>query len=405
MPKTNKRHGRKKQQPKKQQPPQAKPKTRRPRKAKKGPRSGKRTAYTTNGNEFLKVAFASPDAPNSTIIGVPVDAGNEPTIISKCNINKSDACKAGFDTYYVFAPTPAIAYWRCEVPIGTVPTVATPFYAYNYPTTPFRFPNLDQKEADNDSNFTKFRFAASSCELECFMNEMKWQGNVQVIRTQLAVNEAVVPLVAAGDFDYGVQYTLSGMDALVNLASGAAGVTPTGVAGNVFVGSIKDGFYSVAAQQNPTFAYVDVPNGVNNSYEVHAPISSTTVPGVNDHLMMKGALLGMDTMDTIIAKVSVPAGGDDQSVMLRRWSVIEYIPSAQSGFIEYATPPAEDDPLAMRMYREVAHKLPVAVIQKRNAGFWDWVLKTVRTVAGALSILPGEAGVIAKGVAAAASLI
>ena len=84
--------------------------------------------------------------------------------------------------------------------------------------------------------------------------------------------------------------------------------------------------------------------------------------------------------------------------MLKTGQCVEYKPRPDTLLAKAAKLPPPLDQRSLAAYRSVAKSLPLAVPRAQNAGFWDWVKGAVRSISGALSVIPGPVGLIAKGV-------
>jgi len=125
----------------------------------------------------------------------------------------------------------------------------------------------------------------------------------------------------------------------------------------------------------------------------------TTVPNMDG--ILNGSYLGCGNMDALVIRVIQPTSTTVNSGFIQCWSCVEYVVSADSQYYQGARTGAKRDPLALAYYARVAEQLPTAVRQEDNAGFWEWVLKTIKSTAKTLSYMPGSTGMIGAGVSMA----
>lgn len=353
----------------------------------------------------------------------------------------SYSAPAGFDTYLVFAPTPGVAFWESTVATGTLPTA---FSGNAFADAPQVFDTFsvseqfDQDPQSSSSLVDRFRFTGLSAELECTNNDFTWAGNITVAKSQIRLQDGEI-LTALSD-GY-LKATLTGLEAINFLKSGN---------GQVYRGPINKGFYSVSGNTDATFHWNDVrPSAFSNSKirggiddgplmsrrarlpptsvdrigseycgvmlpppraGQPAPPPNTPRPvetglGAPAEVVFTGPLAGMGAYDSILVKITVPAGAAAQTFILKSWQNIEFAPIAMSLFSEMAMRAPAHDQLALEAYKYIVQGLPVAVEQKDNPDFWKFVKrilagakKTLLLGSGALSKTPGDIGVVAKGV-------
>jgi hypothetical protein len=305
----------------------------------------------------------------------------------------------GQDTYLVFAPIPGQAYAAKAVVNNVILGKNDILQSVPFTDTQTLFPSLVQAIdlADNTAMVDKFRFVALSAEIECTSNDMTWTGNIELIKAPISLGMQH----AGGNEDLAT--VITGADSIRGLSLGSG----NGNDGYVHADSFKKGFYSTSLNKDPSWGFLDIRDGAVYTDEISCPISTQTAgfPPTQDVLIYRGAVVGIGNMDTIIVRVSIPAGPADMSALLKVWHTVEYRPTYGTILSVVSTPSPSRDLCALSIYEVLYKNLPLAVPQSENANFWTRILDLIKRTAGALTVLPGAAGTIANGVLAGVSLI
>jgi len=359
--------------------------------------SNNNTPKTKDGLNFIRNSTAVPDFTNSLPTGIP-DMYGGPAVMKADYLTQSITCAAGNDTYFVFMPTPSVAYWTQSLPIGTVDFSLTTWQAITFPDIRSIYPNIDDTPSalgppiSSTQQVVRFRYATLAGELQCCMNETQWSGNIVAWRTPLTlvVDQGTLGVTAP------LEFTLNGFDGIAtNGLSFSQGANSA-----VFSTPLRDGVYSQAMCMDNDFPFVDIrDNVVRNStciapYEQNNGITTST----NAQTIFKGPMFGMGTMESIIFRVQVPVGAANQSFLIKSWSSIEYQPAHSSLLHQFAQPSPPYDPGALMMYKNLTDNLPIGVTQAQNANFWDTVLNVGRGIANIVKHVPGPIGLIGQGV-------
>lgn len=357
--------------------------------------SQNKTPKTKDGYNFIRNSTSVPDFTNSLPSGIP-DMYGGPAVMKADYLTQSITCDAGRDTYFVFMPTPSVAYWTISVPIGTVNFSLTTWNAVVFPDIRSIFPNIDDLPVvaappiSSTQQVTRFRYCTLAGELQCCMNETKWSGNIVAWRTPLTL---VVDQGQQG-VSAPLEYTLNGFDGIAtNGLSFSQGANSA-----VFSTPLRDGVYSQSMCMDNDFPFTDIRDNVIRGSVCIAPYEQNNgaAPSTNAQAQFKGPMFGCGTMESIIFRVQVPVGADNQSFLIKSWSSIEYQPTHSSLLHQFAQPSPPYDPGALMMYKNLTDALPIGVTQAQNANFWDTVLKVGRGIAGVIKHAPGPIGLIGQ---------
>jgi hypothetical protein len=132
------------------------------------------------GTNFLKCAFAPPDFNNDPGQGIP-DTFEGIVLPRKDVLTQSINFTANSDTYIVIAPTPGVAYWTANVPVGTTLAGAT-LTAVAMPGFTTLFGTSAQSRA---TQVTAFRYASMVAGLYPTSNLMQFAGSINVWKIPL----------------------------------------------------------------------------------------------------------------------------------------------------------------------------------------------------------------------------
>nr|AZU96333.1 putative capsid protein precursor alpha [Culannivirus DW-2019a] len=352
----------------------------RPRKPRRRRNGARRPGATLSkaGINFLKCAFAAPDFAVDPGQGIP-DNYEGKAVMRKDVSNNTISFTVDVDTFILVMPTPGVAYWSCTVPIGEFPTqstVWTPTYNASF-TTLFGTSTNQAEDAPVDpvergKNATNFRYASNVCEITPTSNYTQFAGSITVWK---------VPITMA-DF---VQTTGTGEAQLSTVQKSLVGVEGlTRVSPDNKPFKFLDGAFSMAVNTQPDWQFSPILSGVTR-------IPSVGQSAVNNPTwgQFQGDFIGLGTLESLVFRVSTPAGAVN-SAIIKVWSCVEYQPTPGSVFYEFAGTTPSLDPLALKLYRDIALKIPVAVTVMENDGFWsDKVMPALKASMNALRIVGG----------------
>lgn len=283
------------------------------------------------------------------------------------------------DTFILVMPTPGVAYWSCTVEVGTFPTqstVWTPTYNASF-TTLFGATSDQTVDAPTDpvergTNVSKFRYASNVCEITPTSNFTQFAGSITVWKVPITMLDSVQS-TGAGDAQVSsVQKSLVGVEGLTR-------VSPDN---KPF--KFLDGAFSMAVNTQPGWDFSPVLSGVTRIPSVGQSNTNNPTWG-----QFQGDFIGLGSLQSLVFRVSTPTGAVNASI-IKVWSCIEYQPSPGSAFFEFAGTTPACDPLALKLYREIALKIPVAVTVSENEGFWsDKVMPVLKSSLNALRIVGG----------------
>lgn len=327
-----------------------------------------------DGMNFLKCAFAPPDFSGERVSGVP-DNFSGRSLVKKHKIIKSFTFLTGNDYYILQMPTPGVSYWMATVPAGSPlnsGTTFSPQYVTDFASV---FGSVDGSNAADV--VTKFRYVSQCIEIVNTTNEMTWSGSIQAFRMPMTMATTTYQIAGAAAQSYQI--------------NGLQGANSQNA--NAYTAPFKAGFYGVTGNGNGPFNFSDILEG-NGSI----PRAGTTPVGAFG--IFNGCVTGFGLMDSMLIKVS--GLSSTNTCILKTWSCVEYQVLPSSALYEYSNFSPREDELALKCYREILNNLPVGVPYFENDGFWERVLKIIKTVSGLGQAIPGPYGLISSGIHSAA---
>lgn len=352
---------------------------------------------------FLKCAYASPDFSVDPGQGIP-DNYEGKALMRKDVFTNTISFSAGtgttppgLDTFILVLPTPGISYWTCTVAIGTFPlqtTTWTPVYNASFVTL-FGTPtnqtiDTPTNPVERDRNVTKFRYASNTFEITPTSNFMQFAGSITVWKIPVTMIDEVRTTGTGAAQNATVQKAIAGLE-------GLSRVSPDNKPFKFI-----DGAYSMAVNTQPDWEFSPVLTGVTRIPSIGSSATTNSTFGQFD-----GDFIGIGNMQAMVFRVSTPTGAVN-SAIIKAWSCIQYQPNPGSAFYEFAGTSPAADPAALKLYREIALKVPVAVCVLDNDGFWsDRVMPIIRTfMSGARAVgrVVPQIGAAVDGVDALASL-
>lgn len=316
------------------------------------------------GLNFLKCAFASPDFAVDPGQGIP-DNYDGLALMRKDVFTNTTSFAPDRDSWVLMMPTPGIAYWTCVTAIGAFPTQATvwtPTFDASFQTlfgTPTNqaaaFPT---DPVERSMNVSKFRYASNALEITPTSNFTQFAGSITVWKVPIALTD-------------GVHNPTAITTAVNKILVGADGLTRVPPDNKPF--KFLDGAYSMAVNTESEWPFEPVLSGV-----IRVPGAGLGATTNATFGQFQGDFVGMGHLQSVVMRVSTPLGAIN-SAIIKSWSCIEYQPNPGSAFYEFAGVSPPIDPIALKMYRDIALKIPVAVCVRENDGFWqDRVLPLVR---------------------------
>jgi hypothetical protein len=327
------------------------------------------------GKNFLKCAFASPDFAVDPGQGIP-DGYEGKALMRKDVYTSTINFTANTDTYIVVMPTPGVAYWTTSVTAGTALTQAsvfTPVYNSSF-TTLFGAVTNQAADAPTDPveralNVSKFRYAASTFEITPTSNYMQYAGAITVWKIPVSLDVMVRTTGTGASQDSTNELALTGMD----------GITIPSPDNKPL--KFIDGAYSMAVNTEPTWNFQAVKSGITRVPGVGESATTNTTCG-----QFHGDFVGVGDLQTLVFKINTPTGAVN-SAIVKAWSCIEYQPTPSSAFYQFAGRSPATDMVALKLYRDIALKVPVAVCVAENEGFWsDKVVPIIKSFLGAARI-------------------
>jgi hypothetical protein len=317
-------------------------------------------ALSEPGLNFLKCAFAQPDFATTETLGIPDDYTGKTLLkddVSVTSVNPN----AGFTTYYLFAPTPGVAYWSTQTDIGAAMPGSQAWTPTYFPDYDSFFPDPgDQGEA---TNVTAFRYAGLAGELVPTSSPYTTSGDIRVQKVPIRLtpyNTAEGTKPAAG-------WTVSGGTSVAKFVGPSFAVMPA-----------NQGAYAVTTVAEPEFEFHDLLLNYDRM-----PASGASA----EDTIFEGRFVGMYDMDSIVMAVTVPAGAVT-SFAARSWHCVEYKVRQGSMLYSAARTSPPKDPVALQCYRTLSTRLPVAVPYRQNGKMWETVKGILRSVAGVAAMAP-----------------
>jgi hypothetical protein len=322
---------------------------------------------TKAGVNFLKCAFASPDFAVDPGMGIPDNYDNL-ALMRKDVFTNTITFTPNQDTWIMTIPTPGNAYWITTTAVGAFPTQSSVWTAVPNASFATLFgPPTDQSASvpnnpvERSANVTKFRYASNAIEITPTSNFTQFAGSITVWKLPIAIED-------------GSNVTGTGAAQATNMAKilvGVDGVTRVAPDNKPF--KFLDGAFSMAVNTESEWPFEAILSGVTRIPGVGLGAATNATWG-----QFQGDILGVGHLQTVVMRVSTPAGAVN-SAIIKTWSCIEYQPNPGSAFYEFAGTSPPKDELALRMYRDIALKIPVAVSVAENDGFWrDRVLPVMR---------------------------
>lgn len=346
-----------------------------------GAASSSSSKITKAGVDWLKVAFAAPDFPILTPCGIP-DQYTGRTLIHQDRLVTSIAVPTD-DYFIVVPPIPGYSHF---IPDSALPQ-ATIYTGVHYDS----FVGLyGPSKLHNSDTVTAFRYMSQLAELVPTTNNMTWKGSISVYK---------VPLKSTMS-NYLAKVTLPGATPV----TGDMAVTNRDIVGlkgiiarnsDQYTAPSNLGCFTAAHQNNNDFPFTPTQEG----YESMPTLTNAGAVPVACYGAMRGAgasgLPGFGQLDTIVIRIQ---GGKDNTFVLKTWAALELQIQNSSPLYQYTIQSPLYDPAALAAYSAMVRASPNAVSYYENAGFWDFIKRTIRTVSGSLAMLPGPYGQVAGGI-------
>jgi hypothetical protein len=285
------------------------------------------------------------------------------------------------DTYILVAPVPGYAYFKCEVAPGAAPLN---FVGVRFPTY---HTNFGASGLNDQSNFTKFRYASIACGIYPTSNFMSFGGSIQVWKMDLNLNRrlssAMVSTTATELFE---QVEITGLDNAISPPR------------DNFTTSFINGAYAYGLDRED-FQWCDFMRAVvyDSRQGVDGFPNLAAVSGVSP-------LQGLGNVQSIMYKIDTGAGVKN-SASIKVWNCIEAQVTTNSAFYQFSGISPPHDPVAMQSYADLKMRLPVAVPAAQNAGMWNKVLSILRGLFSAVAYIPGPVGIAAGGLHSITSVL
>jgi len=400
---------------------------------------------TQDGIAFLKCALAAPDFGVDPGKGIPDRYTGRVVPIKDRNTVSVNFTK-NKQTYILVLPIPGYMYFMGEAAIGSVPTTFTGVTMSTYDS------NFGDVGGKGQGNFSKFRFASLSAELQSTSNEFQWGGSVKVWRIDVSFQDSLIqvvkdvtqtpskydlasgsePVVAitntTGTQVYEFEDITSTNRAVVGAPTGTTsvgGFLPTGTH-NTEV--LTDGHYSDAnvvsrniqgmssvtataprdcyVRPFPKGAYA-VSTNVDSTFEWTGFTRADAYVANDANLTLVSAsgkpLTGLGNMHGLLFTVDTPNGDQtSNSGTFTVWSCMECLPNTNSTLYQMATNSPAYDPVALNIYSKYAQEHPIAVPYTQNDSAWKTFLTWTVNIGHTVGLAGGPIGFAGNLVANAA---
>lgn len=332
------------------------------------------------GVDWLKAAFAAPDFPILTPCGIP-DQYTGRTLVHTDRFVKN--LKIPNDDFIIIIPpVPGFAYFDNETAGAPGPLTVWGGAKYSSFTSLY-----GDNETQNSDVVTAFRYMSQLAELVPTTNNMTWKGSISVYKVPLkcSVSNYIcsVTLPAGTPLDAsGANQTISGLQA-VEATNSDQYTAPSNL-----------GCFTAAHQNNNDFPFTPTFEGYQSIPKVN--IAGKVPDTCYGALGSQGnGIPGFGQLDTIVIRVT---GAKDNTFILKTWASLELQVQNTSPLYQYTVQSPMYDPAAIAAYMAMVRASPNAVSYYENAGFWDFIKRSVRTISGSLAMLPGPYGQIAGGI-------
>ena len=324
---------------------------------------------SADGQQFLKIATASPDFENLAVEGIPDEHGG-PTFVKKDFVYTTVNCPDGQSTFIIVTPSAGVSHYTTSYPLsGGSPTLppggaAATLNGHIYPDAPTLFPGCGESEAkvSNSTQVSAGRLMSMSCELQCLNNAFNQYGSITCVKTPLRLD--LIEVEDTGD-NFTQLRIMGALGCFQPLTSSEASVTP-----------VRDGAYSVSMNREAEFSFYNVRDDIYIDYTYPAYVQNNTGSDPSEVLFKGPAPLWDNGFDSVCYRIDVPSGAEkSQSFILKTWKAWEFQPVANSlvHSIAHASPPINR--ATIDTYHEIERLLPVSVPARDNPDFWDRVLR------------------------------
>jgi len=353
-------------------------------------------SLTNDGQDFLKMATASPDFEDLEVSGIP-DSYTGKSIVVRENLTSTVICPAGRATFIIVTPTAGTSYYTGDAPLGVDLPSGQVFTAVMHTDAATLYPfSVDEQKdvfaGDNTNNVNQGRMISCSAELNVMNNAFNRYGSIACFKTNLGTALTTRDTVGA-DITAGSQYTDN------RTVTGARALVPFVLGSDAYVKPVRDGAYSVSMNREGTFPWAPVLDG-ESQVSVHDAIVGPGNLTGSPKILFKGPLVCWDNeYDSIVFRVDVPPSPAlPQSFIFQVWKTWEFLPVFNSLLYNMAFASPMEDKNSLALYSSLKRNLPVAVPSKDNPDFWDTILGAVKSTSGLAQHLPGPVGGVAKGV-------
>jgi hypothetical protein len=324
---------------------------------------------TPGGLGFLKCNTSSPDFTADEFRGIPDEYGGRSLVKRHTYVGSSPTFTSGDDAWIVLIPIPGVAFFYGSNVSDTL--LLTPVF---YSDTTTLFPVGSETSVVN-----KFRYASNALEIIPTANAMTWAGSIQVFKGPV---EAQVQAVGTS----GAYVKLSGLDDLINSVRPDC-VHPFNLGAYVPTTTTADDYPFVPVATAQT--YSDISPAMTTQSTAGLTCAFATISTQN--------FIGLGHQEAVFLKIP-NWSATANPFTIRTWSCIEYQCGSASALFEYQTLSAPYDPLALAILKKFYADHPSAVPFYENDSFWKRLLEWIRVGSDAVSHIPGEVGMIGKGV-------
>lgn len=249
---------------------------------------------------------------------------------------------AGSDIYLLLAPVPGIAFFSTSMPAGQIPNSGLSFLGTAYSDYTTMFPAADTVADVVNS----FRFVSNRISISNTGNETSWSGALTAFRLPVKV-------LAKPDASTQVMtYAVTGLNGVISTSA------------HLYSGNVRDGLLAQARNLDGDYPFSNILEGTGSAVPPFV--------GPSDWGQLISGQQGFPGFDNAMECICIRLTGASTTVantlIVQTSAVVEYTANPTSSVYDYQVQSPPHDANAIRRYRDVQERLPVATpIFRRRA--------------------------------------
>jgi len=373
------------------------------------PREGYRSPYkraiTSQGVDWLKLAFAAPDFPVLAPRGVPDKYTGRTLPVQFRRTEELTIGDQGLTI--VVPPIPGWAYFSFE---SDEVNFDNDLVGRPYPEALGLFPGQpgDAQTPTGSDVVTAFRYMSQLVELVPTTNQFKWAGSIRSFKLPVRLAESILETKQDVVLPDGSTTTVT-LNAYTKQITGLEGINASNQ--DQYIAPSNLGVFTAAHNLDDTFEFSNTfemrdPSSLPTNYRGENPVGCYSsfrrlpepVSPPNDM-----PIAGFGGLETVVIIISRTAAGN--TFTLRNWAAMECQINPKNSLYQYTTQSPEYDEHALAAYNLMVRASPVAVSYYENGSFWDFIKKAASTIfniakpiSAMLSTAGGPIGAVAGGV-------